>query len=48
MSRRKKKQGGKWLIAVLTILLIAVAAVLVWKQWEYSAGQAFYGSLRGA
>ena len=39
------------LVAVLVVLvlaLIAVVGVIVLKQMEYQAGEAFYDSLRGA
>lgn len=43
----RKKRTGRWLIALLVIALIAVAAVIVYKTREYAAGNAFYDSLRG-
>ena len=47
---RKKKQGKglKIVIAALVIALIAVEAVIVWKQIEYRSSQEFYEGLRGA
>ena len=35
-------------LVVLTLALIAVVGVIVFKQMEYQAGEAFYDSLRGA
>ena len=35
-------------LVVLTLALIAVVGVIVYKQMEYRAGEAFYDSLRGA
>ena len=35
-------------LVVLTLALIAVIGVIVFKQLEYQAGEAFYESLRGA
>lgn len=43
----QKKQTGRWLIGLMVIALIAVAAVIVYKTREYAAGDAFYDSLRG-
>lgn len=43
----RKKQTGRWLIGLMVIALIAVAAVIVYKTREYAAGDAFYDSLRG-
>lgn len=48
MSRRKKGGGIKAMIIVLVIALLAVAALIVWKQWEYGASEAFYDGLRSA
>ena len=48
MSKRKKGGGIKALIIVLVIALLAVAALIIWKQWEYGASEAFYDGLRGA
>ena len=49
--KKRGKKGGHWmtiLIVALVIALIAVVAVIVWKQREYSVSDEFYGSLRGA
>ena len=49
--KNRGKKGGLWLktlTVVLVVALIAVVAVIVWKQREYSASDEFYGSLRGA
>lgn len=49
--KNRGKKGGRWLtilIVALVIALIAVVAVIVWKQQEYSVSDEFYGSLRGA
>ena len=35
------------LTVALVIALIAVVAVIVWKQREYTVSDEFYGSLRG-
>lgn len=48
MRKRKKGSGVKKLIIVLVIALLAVAALIIWKQWEYGASEAFYDGLRGA
>lgn len=44
----KKNHRGRWLIALLALVLALVAAVIVYKTREYAAGNAFYDSLRGA
>ncbi len=44
----KKKHRGRWLIALLGLILAVIAAVIVYKTREYAAGNAFYDSLRGA
>lgn len=36
----------KWIIAVLAVLLAAVCALIALKGAEYSAGDAYYESLR--
>ena len=49
--KNRGKKGGLWLktlTVVLVVALIAVVAVIVWKQREYSVSDEFYGSLRGA
>jgi len=48
MKRKKKGGGLKALIIVLVIALLAVAAVIVWKRWEYGASEEFYDGLRSA
>lgn len=35
-------------LVALVLALIAVVGVIVFKQMEYQAGEAFYDSLRGA
>jgi len=35
-------------LALLVLALVAVIGVIVYKQMEYRAGEAFYDSLRGA
>ena len=47
MKRRKTGGGLRVMIAVLVIALLAVAAVIVWKQWEYGVSEQFYDGLRG-
>ncbi len=45
----KKNRGfEKMLLIVLVVALIAVAAVIVYKQMEYDASEDFYNGLRGA
>lgn len=44
---KKQNKGTKWLLAALVAALVAVVAVIVLKQMEYGAGDAFYTSLRG-
>ena len=49
--KNRGKKGGRWLMILtvaLVIALIAVVAVIVWKQREYTVSDEFYGSLRGA
>ncbi|MGN0972903.1 MAG: hypothetical protein ACI4OY_13175 [Aristaeellaceae bacterium] len=49
--KNRGKKGGAWLkilTVALLVALIAVVAVIVWKQHEYSTSDEFYGSLRGA
>lgn len=48
MKKKKKQRGIRTAIAVLVIVLIAVAALIIWKQWEYGASEDFYNGLRGA
>ena len=48
MKKRKKQRGIRTAIVVLVIALIAVAALIIWKQWEYRASEDFYNGLRGA
>ena len=48
MKKKKKQRGIRTVIAALVIALIAVAALIIWKQWEYSASEDFYNGLRGA
>ena len=48
MKKKRKQRGIRTAIAVLVIALIAVAALIIWKQWEYSASEDFYNGLRGA
>lgn len=47
MKKRKKKRSLKPVIALLLIALAAVGALIIWKQTEYRAGEAFYEGLRG-
>ena len=44
----KKNRSLTVALAVLVLALIAVVCVIVYKQMEYRAGEAFYDSLRGA
>ena len=44
---KKKRNVLKWVIWALVIVLAAVVALVVWKQWEYSQSADYYGSLRG-
>lgn len=48
MKKRKKQRGFRTAIVLLTIALLAVTALIVWKQWEYGASEDFYNGLRGA
>jgi len=43
----KNGRGLKLLIALLVIALIAVAAVIVFKEYEYGVSEQFYDNLRG-
>ena len=43
----KNGRGMKLLIALLAVALIAVLAVIAWKQHEYSVSEQFYDNLRG-
>ena len=47
MAKKRKKRSLWPLIIALVILLIAVAAVIVFKQYEYSVSADFYDGLRG-
>ena len=44
-----KKKGGivKPLFILLLLALLAVVAMIIWKQWEYGASVDFYSGLRG-
>lgn len=46
MKKKKKQRGIRTAIAVLVIALIAVAALIIWKQWEYGESADFYNGLR--
>lgn len=48
MKKKKNGAGLRTLIIVLAVCLLAVAALITWKQWEYSASEDFYNGLRGA
>ena len=48
MKKRQKGRGLRILIAFLLLLLVAVVTLIILKQREYSAGEEFYDSLRGA
>lgn len=43
----KNGRGMKLLIALLAVALIAVLAVIAWKQHEYGVSEQFYDNLRG-
>lgn len=47
MAKSKKRRNFRWAIILLTIALIAVCGVIIWKQREYAAGDEFYDGLRG-
>ena len=47
MKRRIQNRGVRILLIVLTLLLILVAAVIVFRLHEYAAGSAYYDGLRG-
>lgn len=44
----KKRRGIAVIIVLLVAMLIAVVALIVWKQWEYGTSENFYDGLRGA
>lgn len=44
----KKNRVLAAVLIVLVLALAAVVGVIVFKQMEYQAGEAFYDSLRGA
>lgn len=46
MRKKKKQSSLKWLFIVLVIALLAVVALIAWKQWEYGASEDFYDGLR--
>ena len=48
MKKVKKQHGIRTMITVLIIALIAVAALIILKQWEYGVSEDFYNGLRGA
>ena len=43
----KNGRGLKILIALLIVALVAVAALIVFKQHEYGVSEQFYDNLRG-
>lgn len=45
---KKKGNGLKAALVLLIIALIAVAAVIVFKQMEYGQSEQYYDTLRGA
>lgn len=44
----KKNRVLTVILVLLVLALAAVVGVIVYKQMEYRAGEAFYDSLRGA
>jgi len=48
MKKRRKKRSLAPVIALLTVALLAVLALIVWKRWEYRTSADFYDGLRGA
>lgn len=48
MSKRKSGRRIRLAIILLAVVLAAVVAVIIWKQFEYRASETFYESLRGA
>ncbi len=48
MKKKQKCPGIGLAMALLAAALIAVIAVVLWKQWEYGASKEFYDGLRGA
>ncbi len=45
---QKKQRGLKIVIVVLVVALVAVAGLILWKQWEYGSSADFYSGLRSA
>ena len=47
MKKNGKKRSLVPIIVILAIVLVAVAALIIWKRYEYAASESFYDSLRG-
>lgn len=47
MKKNGKKRSLVPVILILAIVLVAVAALIIWKRYEYAASESFYDSLRG-
>lgn len=45
--KKGKKRSLMPVIIILIVLLLAVVGVIVWRQYEYGASDAYYDSLRG-
>ena len=45
--KKGKKRSLTPVIIILMVLLLAVVGVIIWRQYEYGASDAYYDSLRG-
>ena len=45
--KKGKKRSFTPVIIILIVLLLAVVGVIVWRQYDYGASDAYYDSLRG-
>lgn len=45
--KKGKKRSLTPVIVILIVLLLAVVGVIIWRQYEYGASDAYYDSLRG-
>lgn len=48
MKKNEKRRGLPVLMALIGLALLAVLALIIWKQWEYGSSADFYSGLRGS
>ena len=46
--KKKTGKGLKLAIAAVVLALAAVAGVILWRNWQYTASEEFYEGLRAA